>query len=334
MPLKLIPPRIGKSPNWTVRGTHRGVTVDKTSGSTVKGDAAKFLAKIKSEIDTGALAVRGEPSFAEAAERYVLATGQTRFVMRVAEYFDTRSLRSVDAHAVDEAAAELYPNASPATRNRQVHTVVSAILRHAGIKIDIRRPKGGQGVVRLHWLWPEQFEALATSAGALDAELRVLVILLVSTGLRIGEALAIKCADVRLRESFIFVGMTKNGEPRPVHLPPVAVDALADHPRGIDRGAARLFRWSKSGLLYVLAKRAFFDAGLDDGGQPFHILRHTYGSWMRRYAGMDERGLTDTGAWKDAKSARRYTHTIVSESARKADLLPIRGKSVEEKIDA
>jgi hypothetical protein len=44
---------------------------------------------------------------------------------------------------------------------------------------------------------------------------------------------------------------------------------------------------------------------------------------MRRYADLDDRGLLDTGAWKDPKSACRYTHTIVSQSAMKADLLPI-----------
>ncbi len=87
----------------------------------------------------------------------------------------------------------------------------------------------------------------------------------------------------------------------------------------------------------MLIERAYADAGLDHGGQPFHILRHTYGSWMRRYADLDERGLTDTGVWRDPKPARRYTHTIVSESAMKADLLPLkvgkptRGKSVEKK---
>ncbi len=50
---------------------------------------------------------------------------------------------------------------------------------------------------------------------------------------------------------------------------------------------------------------------------------------MRRYGGLDERGLVDTGVWRDPKSARRYTHAIVSESARRADALPIRAKSVQ-----
>lgn len=37
----------------------------------------------------------------------------------------------------------------------------------------------------------------------------------------------------------------------------------------------------------------------------FHIFRHTYATWMRRYAGADEATLIATGAWKDAKSVKR-----------------------------
>jgi hypothetical protein len=43
---------------------------------------------------------------------------------------------------------------------------------------------------------------------------------------------------------------------------------------------------------------------------------------MRRYAGLDTRGLLGTTRWKDAKSAARYEHVVVSEESRKADLLP------------
>jgi hypothetical protein len=43
---------------------------------------------------------------------------------------------------------------------------------------------------------------------------------------------------------------------------------------------------------------------------------------MRRYAGLDTKGLVATGAWKDRKSADRYEHVQVSEEARKAVLLP------------
>ena len=63
--------------------------------------------------------------------------------------------------------------------------------------------------------------------------------------------------------------------------------------------------------------------------QAFHIFRHTYGTWMRRYGGLDTRGLVGTGAWDSEQSANRYAHTIASEDARRADLLPTFGESVE-----
>lgn len=48
---------------------------------------------------------------------------------------------------------------------------------------------------------------------------------------------------------------------------------------------------------------------------------------MRRYGGLDTRGLVGTGAWASEKSAARYAHVVVSEEARKADRLPaIKGK--------
>jgi integrase len=202
------------------------------------------------------------------------------------------------------------------------------VLRRAGVSIAIKRPKGATGEVKNHWLWPEQFQTLAAAAFGIDVELVILFTLLVGTGMRISEALKITGDDVRLAESFAYVGKTKNGDPRPIHLPPEVVDALRAHPRGL-RANLRVFRWTKCGILYELARKAFAAAELDPGGQPFHILRHTFGSWMRRYAGLDERGLVDTGVWRDPKSARRYTHTIVSESARRADALPIRAKSVQ-----
>ena len=55
----------------------------------------------------------------------------------------------------------------------------------------------------------------------------------------------------------------------------------------------------------------------------FHTLRHTWATWMRRYAGLDTEGLVATGRWKDATSARRYQHLVVSEESRKAELLPV-----------
>lgn len=115
-----------------------------------------------------------------------------------------------------------------------------------------------------------------------------------------------------------------------MHLPPVVVAALANHPRGVERGQAQLFRFRKNGHLYNLMADTREKAALPLH-VTFHTLRHTYGTWMRRYGGLDTRGLVGTGAWRNEKSAARYAHVVVSEEARRSDLLPmqIRGQSVE-----
>ena len=135
--------------------------------------------------------------------------------------------------------------------------------------------------------------------------------------------MGIKTGNVRLDERFIYLAKTKNKTPRPVFLPAVVVEALEALPRGLD-GDRRVFRFTKSGYLYSLLNQAAIDAGLVlPEGRAFHILRHTWATWMRRYGGSDTAGLVATMAWKDRKSASRYEHTVASEDAMKASLLPV-----------
>ena len=125
-----------------------------------------------------------------------------------------------------------------------------------------------------------------------------------------------------LSESFAYLDETKNEAPRGVHLPPVLVAALANHPRGLDRGRSKVFRFRKNGHLYNLMKKVKKATGPDVSFATFHVLCHTWATWMRRYGKLDTRGLVGTGRWKDLKSAARYEHVVVSEESMKADLLP------------
>lgn len=329
MPIKIIDPRPGKSPNYSIRGTYLGVSVDRTTGSPDKATARKALARIKADIERGAYAPRAALNFASAAISYLQAGGEATFLGPLNDHFGDTSLIDIDQAAVDEAAVKLYPNASPATRNRQVYTPVSAILKHAQHDYRLTRPKGAQGETRVDWIWPEQAGALFDAAGKVDAEFRTFLMLLTYCGPRLSEALKVTMDDVQIGEAFAFIGKTKNGDPRPVHLPPIMVAELANHPRGLDR-EGRLFRFSKNGYLYNLMAETQKKAGLNKH-VTFHTLRHTWATWMRRYAGLDIKGLVDTGAWRDAKSAARYAHVVISEEAQRSDLLPAptRAKSVE-----
>lgn len=118
-----------------------------------------------------------------------------------------------------------------------------------------------------------------------------------------------------------YVPTTKNGAPRMVHLPPELVASLANHPRGLAR-PGKVFRFTKSGRLYSFLDSDKKRAGRDLAFVTFHIFRHTWATWMRRYGGANTAGLVATGAWKDRASAARYEHTVVSEESRSADLLP------------
>ena len=246
--------------------------------------------------------------------------GERTYLKRLLEHFANKPLSQIGQAEIDAAAIELYPAGSPATRNRSVYTPVSAVIKHAGSRIDLRRPKGSSGNKQTAWLWPEQAEAIFAEAERIDPEFAALLIVLCYTGMRLSEALKLTWDNVRLADGFAYVPDTKNDEPRAVFLPPVAMAAMGNLHGGI-RG--RVFGLVKSGHLYSLLKACAFKAGVDlPERSAFHIFRHTYATWMRRYAELDTKGLVATGAWKDRKSADRYEHVQVSEEARKAVLLP------------
>jgi integrase len=319
MPLKLIPPRKGKSPNFTIRGTYLGRYVDRSAKTGKRAVAQQVLKGIERQIERGKFSDKGEATFAKAAAKYMRAGGERTYMTKLLEHFGDKPLREIDQDAIDAAADELYPNGSAATRNRSVYTPVSAVLRRAGEARQLRRPQGSGGNQATAWLWPEQAEALFAEAEKLDKEFAALLILLCYTGLRLSEALGLTWNDVRLQDGFAYVADTKNDEPRAVFLPPVAVAALGN----LSAEPGRVFRFAKGGHLYSLLRLAAIRAGVDlPERSAFHIFRHTYGTWMRRYGGLDTRGLVATGAWKDRKSAERYAHVVTTEEAERAVMLP------------
>jgi len=323
VPLKLIPPRPGKTPYWSVRGTYLGQFVDRSTKAGKRAVAKQVLEKWEREIERDEFASTGTHTFASAALAYMKSGGERRFVTPLLHHFKETTIRQIDQIAIDAAAQALYPNASPATRNRQVYTPTSAILKYVGADHHLKRPKGADGKTSTAWLWPEEANRLFTAAKYFDEEFAALLITLCYTGMRLSESLNLSTDNVRLLDGFAYVPDSKNGEPRAVFLPPCVVSTLANHPRGMDRPGEPVFRFRKNGHLYALLRAAAARAGVTlPERQAFHIFCHTYATWMRRFAGLDTKGLVATGRWKDRKSADRYEHVVVSEESKKAALLP------------
>jgi integrase len=337
----------GKTPYYSGRGTHLGFYVDRSTKARQRTLAIKIIRQWEREIEENKFVRPQDPTFASAALSYMQAGGERQYLVPLLKYFGERPLKLIDQAAIDSCASALVPTQSAATRNREIYTPISAVLKHVGYDFQIRRPRGWRGRVVRAWLWPEQAFRLLDAMQAIDAEGYALCVLLLYGGLRISEALKLRCIDVKPEERFAFVPDSKNGDPQPVHLSPFMLDALRSHPRGIGRGKDRLFRFHRGGgLNFKLVQARAVASGLPCPKRTgrgsrwpklppheldfvtWHTFRRTYATWGRRYLCWDSKSLVDTGRWRSEESASRYAQTIASETLTDTDRLPVPARAV------
>lgn len=346
MPIKLIPPRAGKTPNYSFRGTYLGIFVDRSAGTPKEAVAKKQLRKIEESIERGEYQKPKQQSgatFLSAAVAYMKDGGSRRYMDTLIGYFGETPLAEIDQAMIDNCANDLHPSVTPATRNGYVHTPVSAVLHHAGVDIAVRRPKGSKGNAKTLFLLPADAFAIIKAANALDEEMGRLLTFLLYTGCRISEALALKWERVSLDERLAYIETSKNDDPRTAQMTQALCDLLAPH----QQPSGKVFRFKQGGHRNFIFLNAKVTAcGLPPIPRPkrgqrmakppyrldwvtFHTFCHTWATWMRRYGGADLQGLVATQRWRDPRSAARYSHTAAHEEWNRVDLLPTVGKSVE-----
>ncbi|MCA6105354.1 tyrosine-type recombinase/integrase [Bradyrhizobium australafricanum] len=330
MPLKLV--KRPKSPNYVMRGTVRGIRIEESTGTSDKRVAEEIRAKREAEILAESVYGRSATAtFAAAALSYLENGGKKRFTPLVITYFGTTPLAKIDQDALDRGAKKLYPNAAPATADRQFYAVVSAILHHAAARKwcpppVIKRPKKPPG--RVKWITIDEADRLIA---ACSDHLRPLVIFMLYTGARTGEALWLDWRDVDLGRAHVGFPKTKNGDARGVPLHPRLIAALANLD---DQKTGEVFR-RPDGKPYTRPKRiddtsagsriktAFKAACRRAGIEDFHPhdCRHTWATW--HYAiNRDLGGLMKLGGWKSERMVMRYTHVNVGELQHTIDRLP------------
>lgn len=357
MSLYLRPPRKGKTPNFEIRGSHRGVSVEVSSRSNRRSDARKELRRVEAVIDDHGQYPApevapdpGQPTFLSAAVAYMQAGGRRKYVADLIKHFGAKPLCEIDQAAIDAAAAAICPHVTPATQNCYVYTPVSAILHHAlGDKCPaIRRPKGAKGREKTDFMWPADAFAIIAAADVIDAEFGLYLRFLLYTGIRKSEGLSVLASDVQPAERAAWLRTSKNEDPRMLKLREDIVGPLEVH---LDAsGGERLFRFKDGGHFKHLLLRAKLKVcelecpvRRPTGWKPpahrlafvgFHTFRHTWATWMRRYGGADVEGLAATKNWRDPKSARRYAHVVSRDEWDRVESLPsagnIRGKAVSE----
>lgn len=322
MPYELQPPKSGRSPFYRVRGTECGIYLDRGTKTADKREAQKRLVEWREEAKRNAVPGRARKervTFASATLAYIQSGGEQRFLAPLVKHFGDMPLTDIDQAAIDAAAVEFYPDAKPATRNRQVYAIVSVVMRRAGVAIPLQRPAGSASKPRLVWLRPTEAFALLAAARTVDARFGALLTFLLYCGPRLSEALRMKWADVDLAASTATLRDTKNGSDITVHLPPIVVAELANLPAKKER----VFGLTKCGLLYGFLRDAKKASGIAlPARSAFHVLRHTHATWRRKFTGADTSALVETGLWKSRTAAAIYEHLDAGEEQCKSDLLP------------
>ena len=143
------------------------------------------------------------------------------------------------------------------------------------------------------------FQAISQPAAA------DLLVFLLETCCRWGEAEKLKGQDVNLKQSTVTFWSTKNGRPRSVPLTRRAIDAITPHLPPVQ--GHRVWPYS-----YCTYRRHFANAkealGLaDDEALTIHTTRHTCASKLAS-RGVNQGQLMAFGGWESLAAVQRYMH--------------------------
>jgi integrase len=303
MPLKIY--RRGKV--WHYRGTVAGRRLRGSTGAADKDIAARVAGEVERRHWKGHLdGPEAVLTFAQAAMLYRAAGKSTRFLEKVEDHWKDTLVKHITAGAIRQAAIDLYPSASAATRNRQGIVPTVAIINHAADSelcphIKVKRFKTDSKIkvpATLEWV-----EAFADKAAPHIAAMAWFMFL---TGARISEAIRLRWDDVSLNGMTALIRQTKTRKERIAHLPRRLVVALANLPR--DNSVPVFGYENRGGGTFEAWRRVCKRAGIKY--LSFHSCRHGFATALLR-AGVDPVTVAKLGGWASVKLVLdTYGHAI------------------------
>ncbi|QCL86708.1 site-specific integrase [Agrobacterium pusense] len=155
----------------------------------------------------------------------------------------------------------------------------------------------------------EEQRLLDGCAGGKIPYFRTLLILAIETGMRRGELLGLRWADVSHNRRVISLAMTKNGTSRQVPLSQRAFDALMDWKSLADVDQAIVFPM-KPGSLEQVWYRLLARVGIT--GLRFHDLRHEGVSRLFE-RGLNVIEVSSISGHREMRMLKRYTHLAADD---------------------
>lgn len=284
---------------WYVAGTvtvwRGGKAVSEEVRRSTKTRNRKEADAIKRQIE-GSVAEQNitgrEPAipFNAAVDRYVKNGGEDRFLAKLRVAFGRLRIDEITQQMIDDEGMKAYP-ANSATRRRQFHGPMIAILHANGIKTQFDRPQDSPQ--RTYFLRPDQ--ALKILARIIDSRtpnpwVPAFATFLFGQGARVSEALAIDGRDdISLPERYAILRDTKNNRERMVTLCPRVIAALTPVPN-LGKPGPLFLRYDgrpyivrdddDSGHQFGWWKRGVRESGLNQPMFTPHTARHSWATWF------------------------------------------------------
>ncbi|MBB5663208.1 integrase [Rhizobium leguminosarum] len=286
---------------------HYSFTVDgeryRRSAETDDKRLAEDIA-IKHEALVRRAVVHGEEAvltFPDAVAEYLDDGKDGRFLAKLIRHFKGWKVKDINGPEIRKAAKIIYPDASPATWNRQVITPMRAVINHIAEakrlpKISVKRfkeEKKRRPAGNTDWL-----SAFSKTAKALDMpETAALARFLFETATRVSEACRLTWDDVNLQLGVAFLERTKNGEGRKVFLTRAMVVDLANirsrHPTLVFAAANRSTVKKRIDKVITAAKLPRLTS--------HEFGRHGFATEMIVRNGVDVATTADHGGWKSRR---------------------------------
>lgn len=309
MPIKVF--RRPGSKVYSYRGTVAGRRLRGSTGTEDRVRAERIAAEKETEqwkchLDGPAAVL----TFAKASILYRAAGKQTKYLAKIEDFWKDTLVKDMTSGGIRQSAINLYPNASGATRNRQVITPTRAVINHCsdsdlcppirirGFEVDqkIKAP------VMIDWL-----DTFCAHARPLTVALATFMF---CTACRISEARRLEWDDIDFKRQELLIVKTKIKKQRLPHMPSRLLVALANLPRDGDKPFGC---WSESSL------RRFWDADIEKTAKAvagfkrltFHSCRHGFATTTLRVMKLDPKTASELGGWDDITLfMRTYAHAI------------------------
>jgi integrase len=317
--------KVKESAVWWIYYSQNGKQVRKSSKSTRKCDADRFLKQIEGDISRGkrpALSYE-DTRFSELIELlktdYKHKGNKSRLrVGHLKEFFgDLKAVEITTSRVKDFVNELLDEGLKPATINREL-SALNRMLRLAVEDGKLDRSnlptisKLTEANVRKHFFSHKEYVTLLE---ALPAYLRGPVRFAYHLGWRKSEILELTWQRVNLRQGSVELWDSKSEEPRKVFLPQTILDMLKRQKLRTPRGCEYVFHRDGEPIkdFYFAWRKATKAVGLE--GRWFHDLRRC-GTRNLRRAGIDRRTAMKFTGHKTESTFERYN--IIDEDDMRA----------------